>query len=275
MLAKVIVHAPTRTEAALRLASVLERLKLHGLTTNRDFLVNVLRHDAFIAGDTTTHFIEKHSPGRVRDVGADEVLAAALAVALARQQVNRAAARVLATIPSGWRNNASTMQEMQLTHRGDPLVARYIRNRDGSFAYDAGEQTGTVRIQDSHDGALALEIDGVQRQLSVTSDGLHHWVQSSTGEVALTEIPRFPEQEQEQIAGGYSAPMPGRIVAVHAEPGQQVKAGEVLVILEAMKMEHRIACAEDGAVIEVRVVTGQQVEAGDVLLVIDTGESKE
>ncbi|MEO6196670.1 MAG: biotin carboxylase N-terminal domain-containing protein [Dehalococcoidia bacterium] len=274
MLAKVIVHAPTRTEAALRLASVLERLKLHGLTTNRDFLVNVLRHDAFIAGDTTTHFIQKHTPARQRDVGPDEVLAAALAVALNKQQLNRAAARVLATIPSGWRNNPSAMQEIQLTHRGEPVVARYMRHRDDSFAYDVGEQTGIVRLLASHNGTLDLEIDGIKRQLSVTSDGLQHWVQSSTGEVALTEVPRFPEQEQEQVAGGYSAPMPGRIVAVHAEPGQQVKAGEVLIILEAMKMEHRIACAEDGAVIEVRVVTGQQVEAGDVLLIIDTGEGK-
>jgi propionyl-CoA carboxylase alpha chain len=270
MLAKVIVHAPSRSEAASRLANVLERLKVHGLTTNRDFLAGILRHEAFLAGDTTTHFIEKHQPTRRREVNADELAAAALAVALTAQLANRDAARVLTTIPSGWRNNPSTLQEVKLSRHGTPLAARYIRNRDGSFNYEVGEQSGIVRIMASSDGATDLEIDGVQRTLSVTSAGLQHWVQSTRGEVALVEIPRFPEPEPEEIAGGYAAPMPGRIVAVHVEAGQAVGGGDLLIILEAMKMEHRISASEDGTVTEVRVTAGQQVEAGDVLLVIDT-----
>jgi propionyl-CoA carboxylase alpha chain len=107
----------------------------------------------------------------------------------------------------------------------------------------------------------------------VVSDGLRHWVQSATGEVRLVEIPRFPEPELEHVAGGYSAPMPGNIVAVNVEPGQRVSAGQVLVIVEAMKMEHLITCTEDGIVKEVRVTVGAQVEAGQVLLVVDTGHS--
>ena len=106
--------------------------------------------------------------------------------------------------------------------------------------------------------------------LTVTSDGAKHWVQGRAGEVSLVEIPRFPEPEQEQIAGGYAAPMPGKIVAVNVEAGQRVNVGQVLIILEAMKMEHAISCSEDGSVSEVRVTTGQQVEAGDVLVVVDT-----
>ncbi|MDP2627453.1 MAG: biotin carboxylase N-terminal domain-containing protein, partial [Candidatus Rokubacteria bacterium] len=73
MLAKVIVHAATRTEAALRLATVLERLRLHGVTTNRDFLVGVLRHEAFLAGHTTTDFIERHRPPLRREPGEAEL----------------------------------------------------------------------------------------------------------------------------------------------------------------------------------------------------------
>jgi propionyl-CoA carboxylase alpha chain len=107
--------------------------------------------------------------------------------------------------------------------------------------------------------------------LTVPSDGAKHWVQGSAGEVALVEIPRFPEPESEQIAGGYAAPMPGKIVAVNVEAGQRVNVGQVLIILEAMKMEHAISCSEDGTVNEVRVTAGQQVEAGDVLVVVDTG----
>jgi len=74
------------------------------------------------------------------------------------------------------------------------------------------------------------------------------------------------------VAGGYLAPMPGRIVSVNVSPGQQVTAGEVLVIVEAMKMEHMITCAKDGVVTEVRVAADEQVEAGHVLLVVDTGK---
>jgi propionyl-CoA carboxylase alpha chain len=274
MLAKVIVHARTRVEAALRLANVLERLRLHGVTTNRDFLVNVLRHDAFLSGDTSTDFIERHRPARERQVRAEELRAAALAVALAAQQKRRAEARVLNTIPSGWRNNPAALQHVRFVHRGEDVITEYRRNPDGSFVYDIDGERGEARIIRSGDGRIELEIDGVQRTLSVVSDGLRHWVQSATGEVRLVEIPRFPEPELEHVAGGYSAPMPGKIVAVNVEPGQRVSAGQVLVIVEAMKMEHLITCAEDGIVNEVRVTVGAQVEAGQVLLVVDTGESE-
>ncbi|MDO8614999.1 MAG: biotin carboxylase N-terminal domain-containing protein [Dehalococcoidia bacterium] len=274
LLAKVIVHAPTRTEAALRLANVLERLRVHGVTTNRDFLVNVLRHDAFLAGDTSTDFIERHNPPRERHVGAEEVRAAALAVALGAQQAHRAEARVLKTPPSGWRNNPSVMQEVRCVHRGEEVIARYLRHRDGGFTYEIDGQVGRARIIRSGDGRIELEIDGVQRAFSVVSDGLRHWVQSAAGEVRLVETPRFPEPEREEVAGGYAAPMPGKVVVVNVEPGRRVSAGEVLIILEAMKMEHLITCTQDGTVQQVRVTAGAQVEAGQILLVVDTGESK-
>jgi propionyl-CoA carboxylase alpha chain len=272
MLAKVIVHAHTRLEATLRLANVLERLQSHGVTTNRDFLVNVLRHDAFLAGDTSTDFIERHSPRRERDVPSEDVRAAALAVALAGQQARRADARVLTTIPSGWRNNPSASQQVRFVHRGEDVITEYLRNGDGSFAYGINGHHGEARIIRSGDGRIELEVDGVQRTLSVASDGPRHWVQSATGEVPLVEIPRFPEPEREQVAGGYSAPIVGNIAAVNVEPGQRVSAGQVLIVLEAMKMEHLITCSEDGTVTQVLVAAGDQVEAGQVLLVVDTEE---
>ena len=181
---------------------------------------------------------------------------------------------MLNTIPSGWRNNPSALQQVHFEHRGEDIITEYLRNGDGSFIYDINGQRGEARIIRSGDGRMELEIDGVQRTLSVVSDGLHHWVQGATGEVRLVEIPRFPEPELEHVAGGYAAPMPGKIVAVNVEPGQRVSAGQVLVIVEAMKMEHLITCAEDGTVKEVRVTVGAQVEAGQVLLIVDAGESE-
>jgi len=274
LLAKVIAHAPSRAEAAARLAGVLERWRLHGLTTNRDFLVNVLRHDAFLSGDTTTDFIERHAPPRERLIPAEEVQAAALALALAAQQARRADARVLERVPSGWRNNPSMMQEVHYLQRGEDVATRYLRIRDGSFTYDVNGCSGRARIMSSEGDRIELEIDGVLRSFSVTSDGPRHWIQTAAGEVRLVEAPRFPEPELEQVAGGYLAPMPGKIVAVNVKPGQRVTAGQVLIILEAMKMEHRVTCAEDGIVSEVRVTEGAQVDAGQVLLVVDTEGSE-
>ncbi|HLC27917.1 MAG TPA: biotin carboxylase N-terminal domain-containing protein [Dehalococcoidia bacterium] len=274
MLAKVIVHAPTRTEAAFRLAKSLERLQLHGVVTNRDFLVNVLRHDAFIAGDTRTDFIERHQPARERQMPPVEVGRAALAVALATQELHRAGTRILTTIPSGWRNNPSMMQLVRYTHRGEEVVAGYLSRRDGAFSCEVNGQSVEARVIKSADGQIEVEIDGLRSTFSVISEGANHWVQSSAGEVALVETPRFPRPTQEQETGSYAAPMPGKIVAINVEAGQAVNAGQVLIVLEAMKMEHRITCSEAGIVKELRVRVGEQVDAGQVMLVVEAGEGQ-
>ena len=166
------------------------------------------------------------------------------------------------------------MQKVLYTHGGEEIVTEYSHNGDGTFDYQVSGHCGMARIVESKDGRIELEVDGVQRTLSVVSQGANHWVQGPAGEVLLVEVPRFPEREREQVAGGYLAPMPGRIVSVNVKAGQQVTAGEVLVIVEAMKMEHIITCAEDGIVKEVRVAAEEQVEAGHVLLVIDTGKNE-
>ena len=274
MLAKVIVHAPTRTEAALRLAAALEHLQVHGVVTNRDFLVNVLRHEAFIAGDTRTDFIDRNEPARERQMPPEEVGRAALAVALATQVTHRSEARVLTTIPSGWRNNPSMMQRVSYTHRGEEVEVGYLSRRDGAFSCESSGQLVEARVIGSANGQIEIEIGGLRATFLVTTDGARHWVQSAAGEVAFVEVPRFPQPMQEQAAGGYAAPMPGKIVAVNVEAGQAVGAGEVLVVLEAMKMEHRVTCSEPGVVKEVFVTAGQQVDAGQVMLVIEAAEDK-
>ncbi len=274
LLAKLIAHAPTREEAALRLASALERLRVHGVTTNRDLLVATLRHEAFLAGDTTTDFIERYSPARRRDIPDGELARAALAAALLAQQARRAQARVLATIPSGWRNNPSAMQEVRYRHREREITVRYLRDRSGSFSYQVEDQSGAAAVSDWHHDRIDLEIDGLRQTFTVSSDGSRLWVQTAAGEVELSEVPRFPERAREVVLGGHTAPMPGKVLSVHAQPGQRVTAGQVLVILEAMKMEHLISCTQDGVVREVRVTPGAQVEAGQVLVIVEPTEGE-
>ncbi len=269
MLAKAIAHAPDRAEAALRLALGLERLRVHGLATNRDFLVNTLRHPAFISGDTTTDFIERVAPPRSREVQPAEVGEAALAASLAAQARRREEAPVLRTLPSGWRNNPSQPQRMAYRHVDAEVVVQYERLRDGSFAYAVGERSGRARLLSAESGRVLLEVDGVQRTFIVTRREDQAFVQTPKGEVVLSETPRFPVPEVEGVAGGYQAPLPGKVVQIFVERGASVSRGDLLLTIEAMKMEHRISAASDGLVKELLVEVGQQVDGGQVLLVLE------
>ncbi len=134
MLAKVIAHAPTRAEAALALALALQRSRIRGVTTNRDFLVAALRHPDFLAGRTTTSFIERSAVPLARQPAAAELRAAAIGAALAAQAAARAAAPVLATLPSGWRNTVMPPEQAEYRHGQDTVAVSYARQRDGRFA---------------------------------------------------------------------------------------------------------------------------------------------
>jgi propionyl-CoA carboxylase alpha chain len=274
MLAKVIAHGPSREEAAMKLASALERLRLHGVTTNRDFLVNMLRSEPFLEGDTTTHFIEVHCPARTREVSDDALRSALVAAALVSQAWQRAEARRMATIQGGWRNNPSQMQQLRYRIGEREVAVCYLAQRDGSFAFESLEHRGSARLLELKGERAWFEMDGRRESASVATAGRETWVQGPFGEVHLVAVPRFPEKEIEGVAGGHTAPMPGKIVAVHVKEGDRVSKGQVLLILEAMKMEHRIMAAEDGVVREVRAYAGQQMEAGQLLLVIE-GEGGE
>ncbi|MGD9751255.1 MAG: biotin carboxylase N-terminal domain-containing protein [Acidimicrobiia bacterium] len=269
MLAKVIAHAPTRREAALKLALALERTRLAGLVTNRDFLVATLRHDAFLAGDTTTDFIERHRPAGQRVASEDDRLSAAVAVALWQQAANRAAARVLATMPTGWRNSVMPPQRLELAD-GEHLA--YASHRDGAFDVALGERHGRARLLDVDGDHVTVELDGRRLRATVTTVPGGWSVDLPGGTVALQGRDRFPQPERSGPAGGLVAPMPGKIIEVRAAVGDAVTAGQVLVIMEAMKMEHHLTTAADGTVAELRVAVGEQVDNGAVLLVVAPAE---
>ena len=274
MMAKLVAHAPTRREAALRLAVALERVVAPGVVTNRDFLVGVLRHPAFLAGDTTTDFIERHCPAKRREPTDGEILEAALAAALATQVTRRAGAPVLGTIASGWRNNPSALQEVRYRAGGREVTVGYLRQRDGGFGCTLDGVAARVRLASSALPIAELEIDGRRRTFRVTpGPGQTVYVQDARGEIVLEELPRFPEPEAVEVAaGGYAAPMPGKVLDVRVQAGDAVTKGQALLTMEAMKMEHLVTASADGVVSEVRVSVGQQVEAGQVLMVIGAHE---
>jgi propionyl-CoA carboxylase alpha chain len=253
-------------QAAATLARALERLHLGGVTTNRDFLVATLRSEHFLAGETTTDFIERFDPPRQLLFCEEELVAAASAGALWLQGERRANAPVLQHVRSGWRNARLPRQRTSLRFDHQQIDLDYASRRDGTF--DLGIH-GDARVHHWNESAIDLELNGYRSTSRVTRAGAHLFVQVLRGTVAFTIIPRFSIQESEVAPGGLNAPMPGLILDVRVSAGQHVEAGETLVVMEAMKMEHVISAPSTGTVGEVLVSEDRQVDNGAPLLTFD------
>ncbi len=273
MLAKVIAYAPTRHEAARALAGALDDARIHGVTTNRDLLVRILRHPEFLAGDIDTGFLVRHDPAELgaprADASARRLHAAA--AALGAQAGRRARAKVLGAMPSGWRNNPSVPQTALYTTSDGPIEVAYRFDGAGRCTYLAldGDVRGDVAVLSCAADAVVLEVDGVSRRYEVAQAGPTTFVDGPDGSGVLTEVERFPLPGSQLAAGALVAPLPGTVVKVAVAAGDPVAAGDTLVAIEAMKMEHEVRAPSEGIVTEVHVTAGEQVEAGRLLVVID------
>lgn len=269
MIAKVIAHAPTRRESASRLARALEQTRLQGLRNNRDFLVETLRHPAFIAGDTTTDFIERIAPPRTREASPQETTDAIIAAAMYAQAKRRALAKTLGGFPSGWRNSRMPPERTKYRVGEDEVPIEYRSQRNGAFEMNVAGEDSTVAVFHSEQGNVDLEIDGRRISLSVTEHGDNWLVHSPSGDVEIEELPRLPIPGLLDIKGGLTAPMPGNVLATHIAVGDTVQAGQLLLVIEAMKMQHRITAPFDGHVTEVHVSEGNQVDNGALLVMLE------
>ena len=267
LIAKVIAHAPTRGAAAGLLATALRQAAVHGSTTNRALLVRILEHPEFVAGETDTHFLLRHDPAELGRplAGAEEERIAAVAVALADQAQARRVTPALSTVPSGWRNQPSQAQHR--AYRGAHGIHEiwYTVSSGGVEV----EGLGPVDIAELGPEVAALVVDDVEHHFTVARYGELRYADSPSFPVMLEAVPRFPSSLLEEAPGSMHAPMPGRVIRVGVEPGDEVEEGKVLVVLEAMKMEHTLRAPHSGTVSEVRCAPGDQVEAGAVLVVVD------
>src|SRR5262245_10992935 len=269
MLAKVIAHAPTRAEAARRLARALEQSRILGVRTNQELLTRVLRDPVFLSGDLDTHFLERHP-----DLGtAPSPLATArvhaLAAALWAQAERRRAAPLQRSIPSGWRNNPSQLQTTKFTHDGEVITVGYRVGGGGSVHAEVDGEAYEGTLVAATPGAVDVVLGATRRTYHVARVDDLVGVWSALGHSALTSVPRFPPPTRDEIRGGCLAPMPGKVLALRVAPGDRVARGSVLAILEAMKMEHEVTAPADGIVRAVPVEAGQQVDAGTVLVVLE------
>ena len=262
MLAKIIAWAAEREQAAAVLARTLATARIHGLTTNRDLLVRVLRHPAFLAGQTDTAFFDTHGLDALAAPLADGAAAelSALAVALADAAARQRAARVLGGLPLGWRNVPSQLQRVR--YAGHDVGYRIDR---GGLVVQGRDD---VRLVSLRPDRVELEVAGIRRAFQVADYGGLVCVDSALGPVTLIPQPRFADPAAHVAAGSLLAPMPGTVVRLAAAVGDEVAAGQPLLWLEAMKMEHLIAAPAAGIVAELPVTAGQQVEVGTTLAVV-------
>jgi propionyl-CoA carboxylase alpha chain len=267
MIAKVIAHAATRKEAATTLATALRKARLHTSTTNRALLVRILESEEFLSGETDTHFLHRHDPASLGEPLADpdDERLAAIAVAVADQAKAREEAPVLASIPSGWRNSRihPQVRSYEGFHRTHHI--RYTLDPEG---FD-DDQLGTVIVIEAHPTHVVLDLTESEHRIEVARYGLMRFADFEETPVGLTEIPRFPQSGLEQDAGSLHAPMPGKVIQVEVSEGDHVSEGQVLVVMEAMKMEHTLRSPHTGTVAEVLHEDGDQVEGGAVLVVVE------
>jgi propionyl-CoA carboxylase alpha chain len=265
MLAKVISYASNRTDAAMKLAKALESAHIGGVKTNRDFLINCLKSNAYIDGDTTTDFIERVNPDRkliLTDDQLDHVLAIA---ALWIQQKNRDESQVSKFMPSGWTNGRLPNRKNIFEYEGNEYIVEYKQNRNGNFIFSSNK-SATVNSVDSN--GIDMLFDNKRHYSKVTLSKNKILIHMPYGDVMLDIKPRFVIPGMEVTAGGLVAPMPGKVIDVKVKKGKKVKAGDTLVILEAMKMEHSIKASEDGIVSELLISLNDQVENGALLMIV-------
>ena len=264
MLAKLVAWGPTRDDAVRTLAGALARARIHGVETNREQLVSILRHPEFLAGRIDTQFLDRH-PCSARSAPSAGALASA---ALAAQAAERDAASALPHVPSGWRNLPSAPQLR--TFGGHEVAYRF--DRDGvtlaELTVDGHPLDAAIIACTPH--AVSLRIAGVRHSYStvVTAASVH--VDGVDSSWSLPVMTRFPLPDAAGLAGSLVAPMPGSIVRIAAEVGTVVEPGQLVMVIEAMKMEHDIVAPAAGVVSELMVGAGQQVDAGQVLLVLST-----
>jgi geranyl-CoA carboxylase alpha subunit len=267
MLAKIITSGADRSEALRRMDRALSQTTLMGLRNNIAFLRQVLFHPEHIAGHLSTTFIEQHLSARPAEVAAHTP--AILAAALAREQTGHSAY---------WRNNPNApIRSRFRTESGTDVEVHLTSRKDGSFhvlQQAADEKTYLVAPLKFAAPDLRFSLDGrVLRAIVVEAPHHRYWVQVDGDTCVLTWLSPLPEpEERREGQGSLRAPMPGNVRAVLAVPGQHVRKGETLMLLEAMKMEHSIRAPYDGIVIAIAHQPGAMVQADAVLLEISPAD---
>jgi acetyl/propionyl-CoA carboxylase alpha subunit len=249
LLAKIVSHGDDRESALRKLVDALRSTCILGLQTNRDYLIQILEREEFREGRATTAFLPTPRP-EVIDPGC---LAAA---------VLHVARSPLKGIPPNYRNNPYRDASIKL------------RIHNGDITVNVAQTFSSVSILARTDNQITLAADGITRSYRIKVAGDEIFVHSPTASLAITRLPRHPRPASATQRETANSPMPGQVLRVLVREGQQVKTGDSLVVLEAMKMEQTIRTTIDGVVKSILVVTGQVVAPGQMLVQISAQENR-
>jgi geranyl-CoA carboxylase alpha subunit len=277
MLAKVIVHAPTRVEACRRLGAALGELKVLGVVTNKSFLRRIVEHPTFVSGAATTAFLAEHLQEAPAPATLVELGAAALAKIFDGMD-----ALLDEGDQVGFRIGGPSWSTLVLAEGEDRQEVRVARAPAGSgpvrFVVERGDapdaEVVSIVVRSRSRERLRLEVDGVVRTVEILCEGEQIWLDDGQVVRLFTDLARRPAVARDGAGTGVVlAPLDGALRAVLAEEGAKVKRGQTLVLVEAMKMEHPIKADVDGVIQQVLVRVGGQVKARQKLVIIQPEEA--
>jgi 3-methylcrotonyl-CoA carboxylase alpha subunit len=272
MLAKLIARGESRDAAIRKLIYALRQSSIQGLRTNLDLLTRLLDHPDFRQGRAHTGFIAEHLDELIADddlrLNRDSLVAATLYL----QNQWRASNELLAELPPGYRNNPYRDPSIRFQIGADDVEVSWSRTGAGAYRVRVFDSTVTAQvlssIREGASGVIRIEIDGVQRAFRIVEAGDELYVHSSLGSRVIKRPPRHPAPQAASEQASANSPMPGKVLKILVETGQKVSAGDPLIILEAMKMEHTMRAALDGVVESILVGDGEVVGPGQLLVQI-------
>jgi geranyl-CoA carboxylase alpha subunit len=268
MVAKVIAYGKTREDAARLLASGVEDTVLLGLNSNKQFLVNMLRHPVFVKGDTSTAFIDQHfsnDPSMQPAVADHEALAVAAAITLHGEAVGGKRGEGCG---GGWQTGAPSSSPLRL-QVGDALHLISTKNTGTALVVNVGGTEAPIRVLALHADVLVYEWAGVRKQVHYAVAGDQLYLDMANGNLAIANVTHAPPAAANADGdGSIRAPMDGAIVDILVKEGDSVVKGQTLIILEAMKIEHQLKANRDGKIGALSASQKQQVKKRHLLLSI-------
>jgi 3-methylcrotonyl-CoA carboxylase alpha subunit len=270
MIAKLVVWGSDRAEAARRMQEALAGTEILGVTTNLAFLERVVKHPAFLAGETDTAFIERHRADLLPAAG--EAPAEALVAAAARVFMDEQ--RAIASLPAspwndtrGWRLNAPAWRKMELRGDDDVVHSLEAEMQAGRAQVRIGLDTHEVTLGPGEGDRLQLGLDGETYFARVARLGERLSVSAPRGRFEFTLVDPFHYEAVDAMPDArLTSVMPGRVVKVLAKAGEKVAKGQALMILEAMKMEHTVTSPREGVIERVAFRENELVPADAVLV---------
>jgi geranyl-CoA carboxylase alpha subunit len=261
MVAKVIAYGKTREDAIRLLARAVDDCVLLGVNSNKQFLVNLLRHPIVVAGDTNTAFIQQHfqdDSSLHSQVLSLETLA--IAAALFSQSKGTAV----------WQTGLGVPLPLKLKY-DDQQIQLQLSSVNNTFTVQLCDQTVCIEVIEKTDEQLTYFVDGIHRRVQYVLDGDQLYLDRDNGNVAIRNV-TYAAPETADVAGDgkIRAPMDGAVINILVNKGDQVVKGQTLLVLEAMKIQQQIRSDVDGVVEDILGQQGQQVKKRQMLFTIQT-----